>query len=63
MYSRRLFAAGVSYRVFVSNVLKTRMASRFQVVEQGPPIEVFQLMKFFSEDTYQHKVNLSVGGM
>ncbi|XP_013196204.1 aspartate aminotransferase, cytoplasmic [Amyelois transitella] len=37
------------------------MGSRFEVVEQGPPIEVFQLMKLFSEDTYQNKVNLSVG--
>ncbi|XP_053601257.1 aspartate aminotransferase, cytoplasmic isoform X2 [Plodia interpunctella] len=37
------------------------MSSRFQVVEQGPPIEVFQLMKLYSEDTFQNKVNLSVG--
>ncbi|KAJ2943981.1 hypothetical protein O0L34_g8303 [Tuta absoluta] len=35
--------------------------SRFSVVEQGPPIEVFQLMKLFSEDSFQNKVNLSVG--
>ncbi|XP_063835828.1 aspartate aminotransferase, cytoplasmic [Ostrinia nubilalis] len=37
------------------------MGSRFQVVEQGPPIEVFQLNKLFVEDTYQNKVNLGVG--
>ncbi|XP_041974304.1 aspartate aminotransferase, cytoplasmic [Aricia agestis] len=35
--------------------------SRFDVVEQGPPIEVFQLMKLFAEDTFKDKVNLSVG--
>ncbi|XP_049887831.1 aspartate aminotransferase, cytoplasmic [Pectinophora gossypiella] len=35
--------------------------SRFQVVEQGPPIEVFQLTKLFAEDSFQNKVNLSVG--
>ncbi|KAI5635824.1 aminotransferase class I and II domain-containing protein [Phthorimaea operculella] len=35
--------------------------SRFSVVEQGPPIEVFQLMKLFAEDSFQNKVNLSVG--
>lgn len=39
------------------------MDSRFQGVEQGPPIEVFQLMKLFAEDTHLNKVNLSVGGM
>lgn len=38
------------------------MGSRFQVVEQGPPIEVFQLNKAFTEDSYKNKVNLSVGG-
>ncbi|KAL0895363.1 hypothetical protein ABMA27_011496 [Loxostege sticticalis] len=37
------------------------MGSRFQGVEQGPPIEVFQLNKLFIEDTYQNKINLSVG--
>ncbi|OWR43034.1 Aspartate aminotransferase cytoplasmic [Danaus plexippus plexippus] len=37
------------------------MGSRFQVVEQGPPIEVFQLNKAFTEDSYKNKVNLSVG--
>ncbi|XP_072935606.1 aspartate aminotransferase, cytoplasmic [Epargyreus clarus] len=35
--------------------------SRFQVVEQGPPIEVFQLNKLCVEDTYKNKVNLGVG--
>ncbi|CAH2267830.1 jg5766 [Pararge aegeria aegeria] len=37
------------------------MGSRFQVVEQGPPIEVFQLNKLFTEDTFKNKVNLGVG--
>ncbi|KAI8430325.1 hypothetical protein MSG28_000631 [Choristoneura fumiferana] len=37
------------------------MGSRFQVVEQGPPIEVFQKNKLFLEDTFQNKVNLTVG--
>lgn len=38
------------------------MGSRFQVVEQGPPIEVFQLNKLCTEDTFKNKVNLGVGG-
>lgn len=38
------------------------MGSRFQVVEQGPPIEVFQKNKLFLEDTFKNKVNLTVGG-
>lgn len=38
------------------------MASRFQGVEQGPPIEVFLLNRLFTEDTFQNKVNLGVGG-
>lgn len=38
------------------------MSSRFQVVELGPPIEVFQLTKLFADDTFKNKVNLSVGG-
>lgn len=38
------------------------MASRFDVVEQGPPIEVFQLNKLFLDDPNQVKVNLTVGG-
>lgn len=38
------------------------MASRFSVVEQGPPIEVFQLNGQYLEDNYQNKVNLTVGG-
>ncbi|XP_026323364.1 aspartate aminotransferase, cytoplasmic [Hyposmocoma kahamanoa] len=37
------------------------MPSRFDVVEQGSPIEVFQLTKLFTEDSFQKKVNLSVG--
>lgn len=37
------------------------MGSRFQVVEQGPPIEVFQLNRLFTEDSHQNKVNLTVG--
>lgn len=37
------------------------MSSRFQVVELGPPIEVFQLTKLFADDTFKNKVNLSVG--
>ncbi|XP_075980800.1 glutamate oxaloacetate transaminase 1 [Anticarsia gemmatalis] len=37
------------------------MASRFQDVQQGPPIEVFQMNKMFTEDPDQNKINLSVG--
>ncbi|CAB3245399.1 unnamed protein product [Arctia plantaginis] len=37
------------------------MVSRFDVVEQGPPIEVFQLNKLFLDDPNQVKVNLTVG--
>ncbi|KAL4708852.1 hypothetical protein ACJJTC_018298 [Scirpophaga incertulas] len=37
------------------------MASRFQVVELGPPIEVFQLNKLCLEDTFPKKINLGVG--
>lgn len=37
------------------------MGSRFQDVQQGPPIEVFQLNKMFLDDTHQNKVNLTVG--
>ncbi|XP_059612201.1 aspartate aminotransferase, cytoplasmic [Phlebotomus argentipes] len=37
------------------------MASVFDVVEQGPPIEVFALTKAFNEDSYGKKVNLGVG--
>lgn len=37
------------------------MGSRFQVVEQGPPIEVFQLNKLCTEDSFKNKVNLGVG--
>lgn len=38
------------------------MASRFAGVEQGPPIEVFQLNKRFIDDTFKNKVNLTIGG-
>lgn len=38
------------------------MGSRFQVVQQGPPIEVFQLNRMFLEDPNPSKVNLSIGG-
>ncbi|XP_038208942.1 aspartate aminotransferase, cytoplasmic-like isoform X2 [Zerene cesonia] len=37
------------------------MSSRFAVVEQGPPIEVFLLNKLFADDTNKNKVNLGVG--
>ncbi|XP_013148500.1 PREDICTED: probable aspartate aminotransferase, cytoplasmic [Papilio polytes] len=37
------------------------MASRFAGVEQGPPIEVFQLNKRFIDDTFKNKVNLTIG--
>ncbi|CAG5026938.1 unnamed protein product [Parnassius apollo] len=37
------------------------MGSRFEVVEQGPPIEVFQLNKLFIDDSFKNKVNLTVG--
>lgn len=38
------------------------MASIFDGVEQGPPIEVFALNKAFMEDLSTDKVNLGVGG-
>lgn len=38
------------------------MGSRFEVVEQGPPIEVFQLNRMFMEDPHPTKVNLTIGG-
>lgn len=38
------------------------MGSRFQTVQQGPPIEVFQLNRMFMEDPHQSKINLSIGG-
>lgn len=59
---RSAYNAGVSWELFQPKVITSAMASRFDCVEQGPPIEVFQLMKLFTEDTYQNKVNLSVGG-
>ncbi|CAG4920787.1 unnamed protein product [Colias eurytheme] len=37
------------------------MSSRFAVVEQGPPIEVFLLNKLCADDTNKNKVNLGVG--
>ncbi|XP_068629028.1 aspartate aminotransferase, cytoplasmic isoform X1 [Battus philenor] len=37
------------------------MSSRFENVEQGPPIEVFQLNKLFIDDTFKSKVNLTIG--
>lgn len=39
------------------------MSSRFSGVKLGLPIEVFALQKVFTEDSYEKKVNLSVGGM
>lgn len=36
--------------------------SRYSKVLQGPPIEVFALNKAYTEDTYEKKVNLGVGG-
>lgn len=38
------------------------MASIFDGVEKGPPIEVFALNKRFLEDSSPDKVNLGVGG-
>ncbi|KAG8227200.1 hypothetical protein J437_LFUL003406 [Ladona fulva] len=38
-----------------------KMASRFSVVEAGPPIEVFALTKSFTDDPFPNKVNLGVG--
>ncbi|XP_053977665.1 aspartate aminotransferase, cytoplasmic [Hylaeus volcanicus] len=37
------------------------MSSRFSGVKLGPPIEVFALQKAFVEDSYEKKVNLSIG--
>jgi aspartate aminotransferase len=38
------------------------MTSKFSVVQVGPPIEVFAVNKAFLDDTFDLKVNLSVGG-
>lgn len=38
------------------------MASIFDGVEKGAPIEVFALNKAFLEDSCSDKVNLGVGG-
>lgn len=38
------------------------MASIFDNIEMGPPIEVFALNKAFLEDNSPDKVNLGVGG-
>ncbi|XP_047478353.1 aspartate aminotransferase, cytoplasmic-like [Penaeus chinensis] len=35
--------------------------SRFADIQQAPPIEVFHVMKAFSDSTHEKKVNLSVG--
>jgi len=37
------------------------MASVFSVAKEGAPIEVFAVMKAFTDDTFDKKVNLSVG--
>lgn len=39
------------------------MASVFEGLELGPPIEVFALNKSYNEDKSPVKVNLGVGGM
>lgn len=36
--------------------------SRFSVVQQAPPIEVFALTKAFTDDKFEKKVSLGVGG-
>ncbi len=36
--------------------------SRFSELAQDPPIEVFELIRQYNEDTHPSKVNLSVGG-
>lgn len=38
------------------------MSSIFTVVNQGPPVEVFQVNKAYNDDPSPKKVNLSVGG-
>ncbi|XP_068629027.1 aspartate aminotransferase, cytoplasmic-like [Battus philenor] len=37
------------------------MRSRFQFVEQAPPIEAFQLSRNYEDDTSSNKVNLTIG--
>ncbi|XP_018372022.1 PREDICTED: uncharacterized protein LOC108766939 isoform X2 [Trachymyrmex cornetzi] len=37
------------------------MMTRFTGIELGPPIEVFALQKAFVDDTYEKKVNLTIG--
>lgn len=36
--------------------------SIFSELAQDPPIEVFELIRQYNEDTHPNKVNLSVGG-
>lgn len=45
----------------ISNIELPKMSSRFSGVKMGPPIEVFALQKTFLDDTYEKKVNLSIG--
>lgn len=37
------------------------MSSRFTGIQLGPPIEVFAIQKAFEDDTYEKKVNLTIG--
>ncbi|XP_015604255.1 probable aspartate aminotransferase, cytoplasmic isoform X1 [Cephus cinctus] len=37
------------------------MSTRFSNIKLGPPIEVFALQKAFLDDTFENKVNLTVG--
>ncbi|GLG94931.1 Aspartate aminotransferase [Gryllus bimaculatus] len=61
--SQRGLATGATARAAVETNInsKSKMASRFGVVQQGPPIEVFALNKAFLDDTFENKVNLGVG--
>jgi hypothetical protein len=51
-----------SSKKFLFSLKLTKMASRFSVVQVGPPIEVFAVNKAYLDDTFDLKVNLSVGG-
>lgn len=37
--------------------------SRFTGIEVGPPIEIFALNKIYTDDSFEQKVNLTIGGM
>lgn len=59
---KQLFFFAPSISLHLKLNLLNKMASIFDGIEQGPPIEVFALNKAFLEDQSPDKVNLGVGG-